>query len=256
MKLHEPSIQKISVRTCSIVFGVVAVLHGAGCGPTTYSQERIVFEPYPAGEAKQSRSNITVERQVVTELPAEFQAMAARCNALNGQPALDFQGKPMMERVSLAPSGTVVEKLSILNKTGHIIRLQGAVIAMFDPADNQYDSLDKDQIAAMLAQEHPCANAIGFKQSLAVVKLIDRNMEILPNRTVTGYVMFSPSQKSMPGIWRLSLYELPVKTDAAGNVAETVQFYFRTEAKRYVDTFRKQNPLAPPVRISSDLASN
>lgn len=243
---------KVRKRGLLIFIGSFLALHGAACGPMTYTRERIEFEPYSASEAKQSRSGLTIERQNVTDIPAEFRALAPRCNRLNGQLMVDFQGRPQREQVSLVPSGTVIEKLQITNKTGHIVRLNSAVIAMFDPADNQYDALDRDQIAAMLVTEHPCANASGFVQSLKLVKLIDRNKDVLPNRTETGYLVFNPAQRNMSGIWKVSLYEVPTKTNAAGGVTETVQFDFRTEAKRYRDTFRKESPIAEPVRIKTE----
>ncbi len=146
----------------------------------------------------------------------------------------------------------MVEKLAIANNTSHIVRLRGAVIAMFDPADNQYEALDRDQVASLLGQQHPCASPLGFVNSLKLVKSIDRNSEILPNRSVSGYIFFSPAQQKMPGIWKLSLYEVPVQTNSAGDVTQTVQFDFRTEAKRYQDVYQRDSLVAPPRLIRTD----
>jgi hypothetical protein len=240
---------KIRGHAAFILVGSLLALHATACGPSTYSKERIVFESL--GDAKQSESGLTVERQKVVDLPPEFQARAGKCG-LNGEPLLDFQGQPMTEVISLVPAGAVVEKLSIQNSTSHIIRLGGAVIAMFDPADNQYDHLDRDAIAASLAQEHPCSNPLSLKKSLTLVKMIDRNTEILPKRTQTGYIMFAPTQMSMAGDWKLSLYEVPVETAPDGRVSKTVEFDFRTAATRYRDTFVKDNLVATPRLVSTE----
>jgi hypothetical protein len=237
-----------------LLLASICALDAASCGPSTYTQQRMVFENHSEKEAKQSRGGIVVERQKVTQLPAEFSTMAGACNALTGQPAVDPQGRQRKTQTSLVPSAAIVEKVSIANNTDHIVRLNGAVIAMFDPADNQYDALDKDQIASLLSQEHPCANAGEFIQGLKLVKTIDRNVQILPKRSVAGYLLFTPASRDMTGMWKLSLYEVPVKTDAAGNVSETVKFDFNTEAKRYIDTYRRDSPISPPVLVSSQPA--
>jgi hypothetical protein len=237
-----------------MLLAAVCALHGASCGPSTYTQQRMVFESPSEKEAKQSRGGIVVERQKVTQIPAEFSTMAGACNALTGQPAVDPQGRQRKTKTSLVPSAAIVEKISIANNTDHIVGLSGAVIAMFDPADNQYDALDKEQLASLLSQEHACANAGEFVQGLMLVKTIDRNTKILPKRSVAGYLLFTPASRDMTGIWRLSLYEVPVKTDAAGNVSETVKFDFNTEAKRYLDTYRRDSPISPPVLVSSEPA--
>ncbi len=211
-----------------------------------------MFDDYSAAEAKQSRSNVVVERQKVTSLPAEFFTMTGYCSALSGQPATDTQGRPRKQRMSLAPAAAIIEKISISNNTGHILRLDGAVMAMFDPADNENQSLDKDQIASLLALENPCAISSDLTTGLKLVKLIDRNTRILPSRTTEGYLMFTPASQSMPGMWRLSLYEFPVAYDAAGRVTKTVQFDFNTQAKRCIETYRRDSPISPPVLVGTN----
>ncbi len=77
-------------RWALLLLSAILALCGTGCGPTTYVQERMVFESPSAKEAKQSRGGLTVERQKVVDLPPEFSAMAPGCNPLTGQPAVDF----------------------------------------------------------------------------------------------------------------------------------------------------------------------
>jgi hypothetical protein len=144
-----------------------------------------------------------------------------------------------------------LEKIGITNNTGHIIRLNSTVITGFDPADNQYNTLSKEEIASYLNQQRPCPSTQQLVNQLNLVKLISKNTELLPNRTTTGYVLYKPLDVKIPGVWKLSFYEIPVETNSAGIPTKTVNFEFKSLCKKYEDTYRQDSPFAKPVVIST-----
>lgn len=246
--IKQNSFLKISI----LYFFVCLLLVTMGCGPTTFTKTRISWEPYSQKELKQTKKGITIEQHFLNNWPPEFMANIQQCETSTGKLYVDSNRNPIMEKTSILPENAWLEKVSITNNTGHILRLNMTAIALFDPADNQYDLLSKDEIASYLMQERPCTNTIRLVNQLNTVKLIGRNTELLPNRTYTGYLVFLPHDASLQGIWKLSLYELPVETNTAGIVTKTVNFEFRTLSKKYVDTYRRESPFADAVKISSE----
>lgn len=239
------------INLARVFFFVVVLTAIVGCGPTTFTRTRIAFEPYADDSNKKSDSGITIERHELNEIPPEFYATVQSCDPTDGKLYVDSSGKPVMEKELAVPVGAIIEKIAITNNTGHVVRLNTTVITAFDPADNRYNSLTKEEIASYLMQARPCPNTRQLANQLNLIKLISRNTELLPNRTTTGYIVYKPHDVSMPGIWKLSFYELPVKTNAAGIPTKTVNFEFRTLCKKYQDTYRRENAFATPVKIST-----
>ena len=201
---------------------------------------------------KQTKENLTIERPYLEEVPPEFSAVVQKCQVETGKMFVDAAGKPVMEKAFVVPAKSALEKISITNNTDHVVRLNSAVITYFDPADNQYNSLTKDEIKSYVQQERPCLSTNALLNQLSTIKMIDRNTELLPNRTYTGYLIFMPRDLNIAGTWKFSMYEIPVETDAAGKVTKTVQFDFRDELKKYRTTYRRENALAPAVVVSKE----
>jgi hypothetical protein len=72
------------------------------------------------------------------------------------------------------------------------------------------------------------------------VRFIGPNTELLPGTTTTGYLVFLPADNQLSGTWKLSLYEIPVKVDAAGNVVAKTRFDFAFVRKRLQDTYSQE----------------
>lgn len=232
-----------------MAFALIAVV---GCGPTTFTRTRVDFQPYQDDENKKTDSGITIERYDLENIPPEFYKTVQACDPEDGKLYVNSSGEPVMEKELAVPKDAMIEKIAITNNTGHIIRLNTTVIAAFDPAGNQYDILNKQEIASYLQQERPCPNTMQLANQLNMVKLINRNTELLPNRTKTGYLVYKPHDPTMPGVWKLSFYELPVKTNAAGTPTKTVNFTFRSVCKKYKDTYRRESAFATPEKISTE----
>lgn len=229
------------------VIAVALILAGtAACGPLVRTQVRMDAEPYSAKEWRQTKDGITVELVAVKALPPEFSAQAQACNE-QGQPLVDAQGQPVVETVALVSSdyGENITKVAIANSTQHVLYLNRVVVHTIDPAGNKYDLLSKNQLQALLQSARPCPSTGGLLTRFATVKVFDRaNAEVDPGDSWTGYIVTGPVNHDVffvPGTWKLALYEIPVATDAAGNVTKTTSFDLRTVTKKYLDTYQAAN---------------
>jgi hypothetical protein len=237
-------------RVLSVLAGFLIALGLMGCGTTTFTKSHLGFEPFAADENMQTKSGITIERCMLKGSPFDFFATVQGCTPCTGEMHIDSDGTPVMKRVVALPKNSRVEKIAITNNTGHVIRLNPTVFAAFDPADHQFDILSKEDIISCLMQERPCASTEQLAQQLSRVKVIDRNTELPPNSTTTGYLVYK-TEGPVPGVWRLSIHELPIETNSAGSPTQTVNFDFRSVCKVYKNTYQKE-PFAEPVLVSTE----
>lgn len=220
---------------------------------STYQQIRLVPEPYGEAEYRQDLDGITLENHGLAELPPELVAQVQACNA-DGVPVVTSSGSPVMEKVPILPNETSFYKLSITNNTDHVLRLSPMVAKVFDPAGVEHDQLSKADMESLLLSERRCPSTQELTSHLRRVKIIDRNVELLPGSTFTGYMAFFVPRDSqlIPGMWKLALYEIPSETDAAGKVSKTVKFEVRTNVHKFIDTYQRKGLMAPPERIASE----
>jgi len=212
----------------------------AGCGPVRYSVDEWETLPYQGNEYVQERDGVRVElnkRENVDALPANFWATVQACNQYL-QPAFGQSG-PVMQRIGLIPYSDWVQKVAITNNTDHVIRLNRAVIRLFDPSGSQYALLGYDELQADLMAVRPCPTTASAAPQVRLVPLVNRNVEIVPKTTYAGYLIFKPATTGMAGVWKMSLYEIPIATDQAGRVTKTTHFDIRSIQKHYVATYER-----------------
>lgn len=237
-------------RVLSVLAGFLIALGLMGCGTTTYTRTHLDFEPVAAAQNTQTKSGITIERSMVTGSPFDFFATVQDCTPCTGKMHANSDGTPVMKRLVALPQNAKVEKMTITNNTGHTIHLNPAVFAAFDPMDNQFDILSKEEITSCLMRERPCASTEQLAQHLSHMNIIDRNTELPPNSTTTGYLVYEIKGR-IPGIWRLSIRGLPVETDSAGSPTKTVNFDFMSICKIYKDTYQIK-AFAKPAYVSTE----
>ena len=89
-----------------------------------------------------------------------------------------------------------------------------------------------------LAKQGACpAAAAKVTDALTTVRFIGPNTELLPGTTTTGYLSFLPPNVELPGTWKLTLYEIPVKVDATGAAVAKTRFDFGYVRKKFQDTY-------------------
>ncbi len=208
-----------------------------GCMQTTRTFTRVEFKPYSAAEQVQEKEGVVFESHDVQEWPATFYADVQMCNEAR-QPIIDSKGLPIMERISFAQSNQWWEKYSITNNTDHVLRLNRTIIRLFDPAGNEYEAVDKNEISATLLANRPCMTTHEALPRIKLIKMFDRNTEVLPKTTSTGWIAFSTASINLPGLWKVAIYEVPVEVDAAGVPTKTTHFEFRAIAKAYEEVWK------------------
>lgn len=231
------------------LFVILALALGIqACGPVTYQQKTVVWEPYEEAETRQRKENVTVDVSFVEELPPSFSTQVPACNEY-GMIESDAYGNPKMESVSLGTNDQVWQKVAVTNGTGNVIRLNGVVIRLFDPAANQYPALTSDDLQVELLSKRPCSTTQQALNLFRVNPIFNRNIEIVPGTSSTFWVAFKPATRMMPGVWKFALYDVPVAVDPAGRPTRTTQFETRLAVKEVVDTYYRENAIAPAVLI-------
>lgn len=217
------------------------------CGPVMSKQDRWVWTPYDDKEWTQERDDIIVENRPIQQFPPEFLVTVQQCSGV--QLVVDSNNKPVTEQVSLLalkppPGGSRYFQITITNNTDHVVRLNRAVFRLFDPSGNQYEPLSVDEMQAMMSARRPCPSTQQILPHYKIVKFYNRNVEIVPRSSFTGYVVFLPPAINVAGTWKLGVFDIPSKTDESGKVIKTTNFEVRSVAKHYVDHYFQENAFA------------
>ncbi len=218
----------------------------SACGPRVFTRTKMEHEPYKEKETSQTKSGITIENNGSIDWTI-FTHKLQKCDPETGKMIVNSYGDPVMEKRYILPEEVYVDKLSITNNLDHVVRLNKTVFSLFDPADNRYNAQNKDSLCAALKTERPCPNTSQLCNQLSRIKMLTKNTELLPKRTEALYLIFTPQDTDIPGIWELTLYDIPVEVDDAGRPIETVNFKFRTEAKRFRVKYRQEFGAQPEV---------
>lgn len=232
---------EMTAKTRLIGWLVLGALLATACGPTLSTQVRLETVRAPENTGSISKEGLTVEIPEAKGMPPQLVVNVATCGP-NG-PITDVAiGTPMMRDITVIPVGSELYQLKITNQTDHIVRLQGSVIRLFDPADNQVEPLSKEDAAAAsvrgLGEHGICPQeAAKVQGAYATIKFIGTNTELLPGTTTTGFMVFMPLKNDLTGVWKLSMYEVPVKVDATGTPIARTRFDFPYVRRRYVDSY-------------------
>lgn len=233
-------------------------LSATACGPVISKQVRYEWQNFDQAEQKQTSEGITFENKPVKEFPPAFFVTVQDCDRKTGAAHVDeYTKKPVMTKVLLPSPGQFWFQVAVTNNTDHVVRLNGVVIRFFDPAGNQFEPMSKDDVGAEYSSGRGAClvQAAQGASQIKSIKLVDRNAELLPNTTITGWIAFKPDKLQIPGVWKLSVYEVPVATDDAGKVTKTTKFEIRQVVKKFVDTYRSENALSPSKLVDSQEAT-
>jgi hypothetical protein len=235
-------------RFAAIFALALAPMLAVGCGPTLSTQVRNETALAPGNTGVLDKDGLSVQVPNLAAVPEELQTEATACEP-DGKIAIDpLTNSPKVVKIYAIAPGTELYQVKLTNNTDHVVRLQGAVIRLFDPAENPIEPLSKEDAVAMatrgsmLVEHGVCATAARkIKDALSTVRFLGPNTELLPGTTTTGYLLFVPNSLQLPGTWKLSLYEIPVKVDAAGNVVAKTKFDFAYIRKKFEDTYSQDS---------------
>lgn len=235
-----------------IVVGGVALMHVMGCGPVMSQKDRWAWKAYDDREWTQEHDGIVVENHSRQTFPSELMASAQKCQG--NQLVVDYNNQPVMEQVYLPPPGARFWDITITNNTDHVVRMNRAVFRLFDPSGNQYEPLSVDEMQAMLSTNRPCPSTQQLLPHFKMAKFYNRNVEIVPKTSFSGFVVFKPATLNVPGVWKVAIYEIPAQTDEAGKVTKTTGFEVRSVETHYIDHYYQESAFAQPVLKNSEEA--
>jgi len=233
-------------KALSVAGTLMVALAGGACGPQLVSVHKSSFNE--------------LQKEPVTKEGVTMQVKSLGLRACWTHPVL---GKKLVLAKRTADdrevNWTIVTppafEVKITNSTGHVLRSKGSVIKLMDSADNAIDLIDKGAALAkttsqMSRQDRPDAQSVqDILASITSLKLLDQNIEILPDMTQTCYLAFQVPDfdtdvafeewLSKQSQFVVKIFDFVTETDAAGTPTKRVQFDFPVAVDTVKETYEK-----------------
>jgi len=215
-----------------------ALLLFAGCASGPQYKSKTITE-YVLTEDSKDRSQTTMDNVTIEDLGDAGEVVAPlKVHACRGGNLLykkksecNLSGRcwdvkvPAYESISLLQNAHL-RKIKIHNNTEHMLVLDRADAVLVDPAGGEHSFADKGELADEIENNRPCTSTRKLVAQVKKVKLFGDTMRIRPGRNKLMYIAFPRLKIDMPGEWRLEMHNIPVETDAAGNISKAVSFEF------------------------------
>jgi len=212
---------------------VAAVLGCAATPPEKYSNIRYEISDYDSKFTKMRAGGIALNTVYVSETPQELQMSLPQCDREKGR-ELDET-----EIVDSLPPKNLLFKVALTNMTTHVARLRLAVVTIRDPVGNIYTSLTKNEIKERFIRGRGCRLSDVATDRFKTLRMITPNTILVPGRTTSGYFVFVPHDYRLPGVWTLSIHEVPVTFDDAGRTKKTDSLEQQFFISKYAELFVK-----------------
>ena len=232
--------------------GFLAAALLAACGPTTFTKTRVDWQPVADSPLSQKNENVTVDATTPAETSPDLYADLQKC-ANKDTLEFDKKGRPVLEKVTMVSPGQMWRRIAIANRDDHVLRVSSVVVRLFTPDGREWLPLDRDRILSTFRANRTCPSSDGAANAFAGVRLLQNGLDVVvPGSTAVAWLAFQPpALESQPGVWKLGIYEMPVKVGDTGKIAKTGRFEFRYNVVKYLDTYRQENFLAMPQLIQT-----
>jgi len=247
-----------------IIAAILCVVFVVGCGPTTTNKTIFEWEKIEGQEDVQDTADLRFEFSSAKQLPPAAMGKAPilmsngqmlREGSSLGTFALeaDPTHKPQLLDQSIFPTSMVIFPVTITNNTDHVVRLTTAVIRVFDPSGSDFSPVTSEDIQLEwysmfpVWQSYDPASYAVFLTKVKTAKLITPGTELLPKLPYKGYLVFKPTSLEVPGVWKLTMYDIPVEVDPAGKVTKTVMVEYRSELVKYNCVYMTKGLGSPTV---------
>ena len=233
----------IKKRIWQVAFAVVVSAGLASCAAYTEVRYEVVPSPDAGWSDSKGGMTITTRRVHFDSTPKVFLGREYKCviywegyhyNEL--RVGLDVEE---MVEISLVPPGSVIYEMVFENKTDHVVRLPGAIVSLTDPSSKVYRTLTVKKLLGhlYLDQHRPCPISPQLTLKLDDLPLADQSLELLPGHATTAYAVFLPQNALEHGVWKLTVYDMPVVIGKAGEPTEVVAMKTETILQKWVDVF-------------------
>lgn len=252
--------RRIRVLLWSVVF---ASLSGCATYPQTKIQTVTTAELVPVDESQTTQQKGGVRLRDTGNVPVTNLTQAVKIqqcsgNRLRTYPRKIKDGYGNVIRVEYEPvyetvnplEGAYVRRFEISNNTEHSLRLSSMFIVITDSSGEDVHAYTKDELKSHIRSRWPCSSGNTLLHTLAPIKILGPNVKLLPGRTWKGYAIFPGQQRkisTLGGDWFVQYGDVPVKTNAAGEVSKRTSFSYDLRVKRVRTTteYTKASLLAP-----------
>ena len=236
-----------------IFFMLLAALALPACATQTriVRDEKLTFELAKETPAEQDRDGLTVTVRMFGPAEADKDPTAFKNATMDIVQNGAASKQPLGVRLLPAP----FFKVTIRNHTQFALKLDRAIIRVKDEAGNDYPVLSKRELQERLTNYLAGRKSIYAAQNVGItfpvdqlvgeyrsMRLLSRDTEIGPEDSSTYYLAldFPDDQyeaskltawSKRAGALKLQLYQIPVQTDAAGNVVKATKFEFNVKSK-------------------------
>ncbi|MGB9693634.1 MAG: hypothetical protein ACPLYF_02205 [Fervidobacterium sp.] len=210
------------IKVLILSAGTAALILFSSCGPSIPKIIK-VYQFVPTGEFgnRQEMDNVIIEVKPIDETNWKtFPEITPKVTYTVIDPVW---GKQTKTTEIYLLGANVQFKVSVTNKTGHVLRFSGSVIKLMDDLGNMYDPYLKSEISTIHAGT---GYETQISEPLRKIKYLDTNVEILPDMTWTGYIAFQMPLKDVGETFKFVIYDLITQTDEAGNPKRKSRFEF------------------------------
>ncbi len=222
------SIFKIAAVCC-----LLALVGIVGCASTTKTVQLMQF--VPAGEYGnvQEKSGVKFEvnpldETTLNKFPELRPKIKVTEKGLFGPTEKEVPVYLLQESTPEGGVPYVQARVTVTNRTGHVLRFTGSVIKLMDDMGNVYNALTKQEVIAGQSE--------ALHRYMRRLRYLTPNTEVLPDMTWTGYIAFNMKMEEVAEIFKIAIYDLTTKTDAAGNPTEKSRFEFNFRKKLQTKT--------------------
>lgn len=140
----------------------------------------------------------------------------------------------------VADANDMIFDVSLESKINHILSFEKSHFVLIDPNGKKYfpsdvkmdSNWENKNWCATDEQRENYTNLINGMTSMPSVM-------VYPKGSFSGIVKFSTSNRNVPGNWKLQMFEVPVMTNAAGQVSVTDHFSSNAIVEKWETTFKK-----------------
>jgi len=218
---------------------VVSGLLGGCAGPRITT--RTWFEMAPATPSSQTKSDITIRVDYVgktydqiSKFPV-FSVSRKSLSEENKSSWTAITSADKQDNIWFNHQELTIFYITVINNTGHIIRMRDARIYAVIDAENYRAIASKEDIISLYDNQTDLLLEIADKtMNDRKLKLINGfNMEIMPGQQEKGFAFFEIDPE-MFSEGTLNFYDITTKTDAAGNATEKTTFSYNIVKKSEV----------------------
>lgn len=140
----------------------------------------------------------------------------------------------------VADENDMIFDVSLESKINHILSFEKSHFVLIDPNGKKYFPSDV-KLDSTWENKNWCASSEQRENYINIINGMTSmpSVMVYPKGSFKGIVKFSTTNRNVPGDWKLQMFEIPVMTNAAGQVSVTDHFSTTAIVEKWETTFKK-----------------